>query len=182
MAAASVDRAFSALAYGLRFIGRELATNAALHWRDVAPLCGVWVALHVVFETVIPACVPGVYDVFNTKLVQAGRPPVSRRALAADMRTRIVSVLFSLYVCYHVLAATLTGDGYIDATASFDASTPLSNHLVRVAVSVSERGYRGGVGGGHGGGGGGGSAARHWPAHAFPLPLRGAAATGTASP
>lgn len=116
----------------LASVGAELAALAAKEWLPVCVYTCVWLGLQLLFEFGVPALKPDAYDVLGTADRLKGRV-VSRARLAADARTKIICSLQGVYltcVCAYGLYAqhdALFGQHY--------ATTPLTEHLVYVAVS-----------------------------------------------
>ena len=117
----------------LQELSSELVSVSLAHWREVAPWAALCVGLHVLFERLVPAALPGAYDVFNAGAAASGKAPRSRAALARDVRTRAVASLFSLYVVGAALRGVAGGDYSALQGGGSGGSTPLTEHLVRVA-------------------------------------------------
>lgn len=110
-------------------LGGELSSLVAGHWREVAPYVAFFFALHAALEFGVPAAWPGAYDA----LARAGGGKPDRRALARDARTKLLASAMAL----EVTALSLAGLARADERALFAdlyGSTPLTAHLVRVAV------------------------------------------------
>jgi hypothetical protein len=116
-------------------VAAELALQARTHWQRCAPGAALFFGLHILFGRVLPFLVPSVYDVFNAGALAAGKKPLSRGALAKDVRTRLVSILFAVYVVYWSIVGVFVADDYAYLSARrLDATTPLTVHLAELTV------------------------------------------------
>jgi hypothetical protein len=133
----SVTSSSSSVFEGLVAIKTEVETLLAKDWKNVLVPLGVIVTIHVLVQYVLPRIFgSGIYDFLGRrkKLAAAGCEPDedTRAALAIDMRTKIIGGGVGLYVTLLGLygmwvSPELETDPY--------GSTPLSWHLMRVAVS-----------------------------------------------
>ena len=105
------------------------------HARAWGPPLAVFVALHVVFEFLIPAVVPNVYDVLGErKLKGDGSARPSRAALARMARNALVASAMAVYVSVLSMVGLLAPSA-VALRADFYSETLLSRHLVNVSVA-----------------------------------------------
>ena len=112
----------------------EFWKQAILQWREYTPWLAVWFGAHVLFETILPSVWPAIYDIFNLGAIKQGKKPLSRVALAKDIRTRAVATIFAIYIVGLAIFGVLRGDYSYLAEKGFYATTPLTVHMSHVAV------------------------------------------------
>jgi len=135
-----MESAASSVVGGLGAVASELGRLAARDWRDYAPWVAFWFALHGLFEVGVPWLAPGAYDVFNRGALAAGRKPMSRVALAKDIRTRLCAIAFSVHVVSVVCYGALMTDDHSRLRAQgLRGSTPLTRHLNLVRCAATRR-------------------------------------------
>lgn len=113
---------------------QQLGALLVSHASGWAPPLAVYVALHVLFQYIVPACLPSVYDALGARKRAAGGPAPSRAELARVGRNALVASAMAVYVSALSIwgllqpsAAALRADLY--------AETALTRHLVNVAVA-----------------------------------------------
>lgn len=109
-------------------IPKEIATNLFIHAGALAPYLGLWFAMHLTLEKVLPHVIPGVYQLLNPSR------KLSMATIAKDLRSKVICTSMAIWVVYLALVERQTPE-YRALEFRYYDHTPGTDQLNLIAAS-----------------------------------------------